>query len=48
MCLKSFEKYNDLTHLLLYTNTTEDAELSKKYINETLSLNVLSIQKEKI
>jgi superfamily II DNA or RNA helicase len=48
MCLKSFEKYNDLTHLLLYTNTTEDAELSKKYINEILSLNVLSIQKEKI
>ena len=48
MCLKSFEKYNDLTHLLLYTNTTEDAELSKKYINEILSLNILSIQKEKI
>jgi superfamily II DNA or RNA helicase len=48
MCLKSFEKYTDLTHLLLYTNTTEDAELSKKYINEILSLNVLSIQKEKI
>ncbi len=48
MCLKSFEKYKGLTHLLLYTNTTEDAELSKKYINEILSLNVLSIQKEKI
>ena len=48
MCLKSFEKYNDLTHLLLYTNTTEDAELSKKYINEILLLNVLSIQKEQI
>jgi len=48
MCLKSFEKYNDLTHLLLYTNTTEDAELSKKYINDILSLNGLSIQKEKI
>jgi superfamily II DNA or RNA helicase len=48
MCLKSFEKYKDLTHLLLYTNTTEDAELSKKYINEILSLNILSIQKEKI
>lgn len=48
MCLKSFEEYNDLTHLLLYTNTTEDAELSKKYINEILSLNVLSIPKEKI
>jgi predicted helicase len=48
MCLKSFEKNNSLTHLLLYTNTTEDADLSKKYINEILSLNVLSIQKEKI
>jgi len=48
MCLKSFEKYKDLTHLLLYTNTTEEAELSKKYINEILSLNILSIQKEKI
>lgn len=48
MCLKSFEKYNDLTHLLLYTNTTEDAELSKKYIDDILSLNDLSIQKEKI
>jgi superfamily II DNA or RNA helicase len=48
MCLKSFEKYSDLTHLLLYTNTTEDAELSKKYINEILSLNILSIPKERI
>jgi predicted helicase len=48
MCLKSFEKYQDLTHLLLYTNTTEDAELSKKYINEILSLNILSIPKKKI
>ena len=47
MCLKSFTKYNDLTHLLLYTNTTEEAELSKKYINELLSLNILLIQKEK-
>jgi superfamily II DNA or RNA helicase len=44
MCLKSFEKYNDLTHVLLYTNTTEDAELSKKYINDLLSFNVVSIQ----
>ena len=48
MCLKSFEKYNDLTHLLLYTNTTQDAELSKKYIDDILSLNILSIPKEKI
>ena len=48
MCLKSFEKYNDLTHLLLYTNTIQDAELSKKYIDDILSLNILSISKEKI
>ena len=48
MCLKSLEKYSDLTHLLLYTNTTEDAELSKKYIDEILSLNILSIPIEKI
>ena len=48
MCLKSFEKYNNLTHLLLYTNTTEDAELSKKYINEILQLNVLSISIEQV
>jgi len=48
MCLKSFEKYDDLTHLLLYTNTTEDAELAKKYIDEILSLNILLIRKEQI
>jgi predicted helicase len=48
MCLKSFEKYSDLTHLLLYTNTTEDAELAKKYIDEILSLNIILIPKEKM
>uniref|UniRef100_A0A6C0BX92 Helicase ATP-binding domain-containing protein n=1 Tax=viral metagenome TaxID=1070528 RepID=A0A6C0BX92_9ZZZZ len=48
MCLKSFEKYSDLTHLLLYTNTTEDAELAKEYIDEILKLNILSVSKERI
>ena len=48
MCLKSFEKYSDLTHLLLYTNTTEDAELAKKYIDEILLLNILPIPKHMI
>jgi predicted helicase len=48
MCLKSLEKYNDLTHLLLYTNTTEDAELAKKYINDILSLDILSIHKDNV
>jgi superfamily II DNA or RNA helicase len=36
ICLESFEKYSDLSHILLYTNTTEDAELAKKYIDEIL------------
>lgn len=48
MCLKSFEKYNDLTHLLIYTNNTEDSELAKKYIDEILSLNILSISQDRI
>ena len=48
MCLKSFEKYNDLTHLLLYTNTTQESELAKKYIDDLLALNILSIPKERI
>lgn len=48
MCLKSFEKYIDLTHLLLYTNTTEDAELSKKYIDELLNYNEQIYLKEEI
>ena len=48
MTLKSFEKYRNLTHLLLYTNTTEDAELAKKYIDEILNMNILTIRKENV
>ena len=48
MCLKSFEKYSDLTHVLLYTNTTTDAELAKNYINEIISMNIISITKEQL
>jgi superfamily II DNA or RNA helicase len=48
MCLKSFEKYSDLKHLLLYTNTTQDAELANKYIQDILSLKILSISQDKI
>ena len=43
MSLKSFEKYRDLTHILLYSNTIEDANLCKKYIDDLLSQNVISI-----
>jgi superfamily II DNA or RNA helicase len=41
MSLKSFEKYSDLTHILLYANTIEDANLCKKYINDLLILNIV-------
>ena len=50
MCLLSFEEYKNLTHLLLYTNTTEDAELASQYINDILNLNLdeLKLNKEDI
>jgi len=47
-CLKSFEKYNDLTHLLLYTNTTEDAEIAKKIIDQILTSKLLTIPEENV
>lgn len=45
MALKSFEKYNDLTHILIYTNKTENSELVKKYIDIILDLNIININK---
>ena len=46
MSLKSIEKYNDLTHILIYTNKTENAELVKRYIDVILELNIININKE--
>ena len=46
MALKSIEKYNDLTHILIYTNKTENSELVKKYIDIILNLNIININKE--
>ena len=46
MSLKSFEKYTDLTHILLYTNTIDDANLCKKYIDDLLSLNIVPSVRE--
>lgn len=46
MALKTIEKYNDLTHILIYTNKTENAELVKKFIDSILDLNVVNISKE--
>lgn len=57
MSLKSIEKYNqphlhqheslarDLTHILIYTNKTENSELVKKYIDIILDLNIINIDK---
>ena len=46
MSLKSIEKYTDLTHILIYTNKTENCELVKKYIDDILELNIININKE--
>lgn len=38
MCLKSIIIYNDLSHVLLYTNTIDDSELAQQYINQLLPI----------
>ncbi len=38
MCLLSFCKYPDLTHMLLYTNYTNTAEQAENYISQLLQL----------
>jgi predicted helicase len=45
MSLKSIEKYDDLTHVLIYTNKTENSELVKKYIDILINLNIINIDK---
>jgi superfamily II DNA or RNA helicase len=46
MSLKSIEKYDELTHILIYTNKTDHSELVKKYIDIILDLNIININKE--
>ena len=46
MSLKSIEKYNELTHILIYTNKTDHSELVKKYIDIILDSNIININKE--
>jgi hypothetical protein len=45
MSLKSIERYEDLTHILIYTNKSENADLVKKYIRILLELNIINIDK---
>jgi superfamily II DNA or RNA helicase len=45
--LKSIEKYEDLTHIVLYTNTIDNANLVKGYIDAILNTNLITIDKSK-
>ena len=47
MSLKAIEKYNDLTHILICCNKTENTELIKKYIDVILEKNIFQIDKNK-
>lgn len=48
MTLKSLEIYQDLSHVLLYTNTTYNSDLTKKYIDQILNTGVITIPKNDI
>ena len=48
MSIKTLEKHSDLSHILLYTNETKEAEQAKEYINKILELDIISIPKDKI
>lgn len=45
MTLKSIETYQDLTHILLYTNTTHNSELTENYINQILDSGIINLSK---
>ena len=46
MALKSIEKYEDLTHILVYTNKTSNADLVIRIIEIILKLDIINIKKE--
>jgi predicted helicase len=48
MVLKSIEIYNDLTHITIYTNKIENAELVKIYIDKILETEIIKLEKNKI
>jgi superfamily II DNA or RNA helicase len=49
MTLKSMQTYCDkLTHIMIYTNNTENAELVKTYVDAILDANILQIKKEDV
>ena len=48
MTLKALINYEDLTHLLIYSNSTENADILEKYINAILDKNIFDINKNDI
>ncbi len=48
MVLKSIEKYNDLTHITIYTNKIENAELVKIYIEKILETDIIKLDSNEI
>ena len=46
MTLKSLSFINDLSHILIYTNTINDANLANDYISEILSYNIIDINND--
>ena len=48
MVVKALYNYEDLTHLLIYTNSTENANILEKYINVILDKNIFDINKNDI
>jgi len=48
MCLKSLEIYDDLTHMLNYTNNIQNAIIVENYINQLLDKNIFELDKNEI
>jgi len=48
MVLKSLEKYDDLTHITIYTNKTDNSELVKIYIDKILETDIIKLDKNEI
>ena len=46
MTLKSLSFINNLSHILIYTNTINDANLANDYISEILSYNIIDINND--
>lgn len=46
MSLKSFEKYKDISHILICCNTTDNSDKISEYIDKILNKNIIKIDKK--